>query len=54
MATSDIADHLGLTFETVSRILRGLKDARIIRLPTIEQIEILNLSALKDLCIWGR
>lgn len=50
MQRADIADYLGLTFETVSRILRRLKDARIISVPSVKQIEILNVSALEDLC----
>jgi CRP/FNR family nitrogen fixation transcriptional regulator len=50
MQRSDIADYLGLTFETVSRILRKLKEARIIRLPSIKQIEVLDLGALEDFC----
>jgi len=50
MQRSDIADYLGLTFETVSRILRKLKDARIIRLPSTKQIEVLDFAALEDLC----
>jgi CRP/FNR family nitrogen fixation transcriptional regulator len=50
MQRNDIADYLGLTFETVSRILRKLKDAGIIRLPTIKQIEVLDLGALQNLC----
>ncbi|MDP1729631.1 MAG: helix-turn-helix domain-containing protein [Devosia sp.] len=50
MQRSDIADYLGLTFETVSRILRKLKDARIIRLPSTKQIEVLDFGALEDFC----
>ncbi|MET3901251.1 CRP/FNR family nitrogen fixation transcriptional regulator [Devosia sp. UYZn731] len=50
MQRTDIADYLGLTFETVSRILRKLKDARIIQLPTIKQVEVINLPALERLC----
>ena len=50
MQRADIADYLGLTFETVSRILRKLKDRNIIRLPSVKQIEILNLGALEELC----
>lgn len=50
MQRSDIADYLGLTFETVSRILRKLKDARTIRLPSTKQVEVLDFAALEDLC----
>lgn len=50
MQRNDIADYLGLTFETVSRVLRKLKDARIIRLPSIKQVEVLDLAALEELC----
>lgn len=50
MQRNDIADYLGLTFETVSRILRKFKDAHIIRLPAIKQIEVLDLAALRDMC----
>ena len=47
---NDIADYLGLTFETVSRILRFLKDQGMIRLRSVTQIEILDLGALQDMC----
>ncbi len=50
MQRSDIADYLGLTFETVSRILRKLKDAKVVRLPSTKQIEVLDFVALEDLC----
>jgi CRP/FNR family transcriptional regulator, nitrogen fixation regulation protein len=50
MQRSDIADYLGLTFETVSRILRILKDADLVRIPRIDQIEVLNLAGLQEMC----
>lgn len=50
MQRSDIADYLGITFETVSRILRALKDHGVIRLRSISDIEILDLAALQDMC----
>ena len=50
MPRNDIADYLGLTFETVSRILRIFKDQGLIRLHAIGDIEILNPEALSDLC----
>lgn len=50
MPRNDIADYLGMTIETVSRTLRFLKDAGIIRLRSIVDIEILDHTALDDLC----
>lgn len=50
MQRNDIADYLGITFETVSRILRVLKDQGAIRLRSISDIEILDLAALQDMC----
>lgn len=49
MQRNDIADYLGLTFETVSRVLRVLKDRRIIRLKSVDCIEILDADALANL-----
>jgi CRP-like cAMP-binding protein len=50
MQRYDIADYLGITFETVSRILRVLKDQGVIRLRSISEIEILDITALQDMC----
>jgi CRP/FNR family nitrogen fixation transcriptional regulator len=49
MQRNDIADYLGMTFETVSRVLRVLKDRRVIRLNSVEQIEVLNFDDLAAL-----
>jgi CRP/FNR family nitrogen fixation transcriptional regulator len=49
MQRNDIADYLGITFETVSRVLRVLKDRAIIRLKTVDCIEILDAAALATL-----
>ena len=50
MQRNDIADYLGITFETVSRILRTFKDQGIIRLKSISEIDILDQTALEDMC----
>lgn len=42
MQRNDIADYLGITFETVSRSLRVLKERGVIRLNSISQIEVLD------------
>ena len=49
MQRNDVADYLGLTFETVSRALRVLKDDGAIRVPSISQIEVLDHAALESL-----
>lgn len=50
MQRNDIADYLGITFETVSRILRCLKEQHIVRLKAVNEIEILDHEALMDMC----
>jgi CRP/FNR family transcriptional regulator, nitrogen fixation regulation protein len=49
MQRNDIADYLGLTFETVSRVLRVLKDQAIIRVQSVERIEVLDADALASM-----
>lgn len=49
MQRNDIADYLGLTFETVSRVLKAFKDAKMIRLPMVSQIEVLDWTGLRSL-----
>jgi len=46
MSRSDIADYLGLTKETVSRVLAELKRKRLIRLVTLNRVEILDRDGL--------
>ena len=46
MSRSDIADDLGLTKETVSRVLAQFKRKRLIRLVTLNRIEILDRAGL--------
>jgi len=47
MSRADIADHLGLTIETVSRVLTRLRKRRIIGLPSSKHIVLLKRRALE-------
>ncbi|CAO3402557.1 helix-turn-helix domain-containing protein [Azospirillum sp. 11R-A] len=49
MGRSDIADHLGLTTETVSRTLTKLKSSRLIRILVGGKLDLLDRDALADL-----
>jgi CRP/FNR family transcriptional regulator len=42
MTRTDIADYLGLTIETVSRVLSRMKAKGLVRLPTLHSFEIVN------------
>jgi CRP-like cAMP-binding protein len=46
MSRCDIADHLGLTVETVCRLLSAFKRRRLIAAPTAHRIELLDRPAL--------
>lgn len=48
MQRNDIADYLGMTFETVSRVLRVLRDRDLISVPSVDSIEVLDSQALAD------
>jgi CRP/FNR family transcriptional regulator, anaerobic regulatory protein len=49
MSRSDIADYLGLTIETVSRVLGQLKAREIIDVPTVNRIVFTDREALEDI-----
>lgn len=49
MSRHDIADYLSLTMETVSRTLSVLKAARVVTAPSLHQLELRNLAALRAL-----
>jgi len=49
MSRSDIADYLGLTKETVSRVLSAFRRDRLIRLNAVDMIEIVNPAGLEQL-----
>jgi CRP-like cAMP-binding protein len=48
MTRQDIADYLGLTIETVCRILTALKQQRLIVIPNRRTINICDLAALRQ------
>jgi CRP/FNR family transcriptional regulator, anaerobic regulatory protein len=49
MSRSDIADYLGLTKETVSRVLSAFRRDRVIRLRAVDEVEIVDRDALEIL-----
>jgi CRP/FNR family nitrogen fixation transcriptional regulator len=50
MSRNDIADYLGLTIETVCRVLSGFKRAGAIAIPSPHRIELRLREALKAVC----
>jgi CRP/FNR family nitrogen fixation transcriptional regulator len=48
MSRRDIADYLGLTIETISRVLTQLEQERLISMPTTRHIIVRNPAALRD------
>ena len=49
MTRSDIADHLGLTTETVSRIFGQLRSRRVIQLKGASEVAVKDIDALEEL-----
>lgn len=50
MSRLDIADYLGLTIETVSRVFAKLKASGLVNLPSVRSIEIRDHAAMRSLC----
>ena len=48
MSRSDIADYLGLTKETVSRVVSQFKRDRLIRLERLNRVEVLDARSLRE------
>jgi CRP/FNR family transcriptional regulator len=49
VSRSDMADYLGLTTETVCRVLSSLRLAGVIDLPTAQRLRLLQHTTLKDI-----
>lgn len=49
MSRADIADHLGLTIETVSRTVTQFRQRKLIELADRNQIRVLDVEALEEL-----
>ena len=49
MGRGDIADHLGLTMETVSRTFTKLRQQGLIALPHLNVVEVLDCEGLQKL-----
>ena len=49
MSRQDIADHLGLTIETVSRTINALKRNGLIEMPAPDQVRVTDLEGLSRL-----
>lgn len=50
MSRQDIGDYLGLTIETVSRVLSRLRDKGVLRFHGLRQLEIRKPEALRSMC----
>ena len=51
MPRHDIADYLGLTLETVSRMFAELKEAGTIRLESARRVHLVDMNKLEDMAI---
>ena len=49
MSRTDIGDYLGMTIETVSRVISSLRSKGIIRLRSQRTVEILKPQALRGM-----
>jgi CRP-like cAMP-binding protein len=53
MNRSDLADYLGLTPETVSRVLRHLREDGAIELPSVNRVLVLDRARLEEMAESG-
>lgn len=50
MSRRDIADYLGLSVERVCRVLSLFAQAKLIAIPNVSQVKIVDVTALKAIC----
>lgn len=53
MSRQDVADHLGLTIETVCRVLSKLRRSRVIAIPNLHQLRVYDTDGLRALAERG-
>ena len=53
MPRADIADYLGLTVETVCRVLSCFSELKVISIPNVNRIEVIDAHALETIFLEG-
>jgi CRP/FNR family transcriptional regulator, nitrogen fixation regulation protein len=53
MSRADVADYLGLTVETVCRVLSRFTELKLIAIPTVNQIEVIDMHAVETIFLEG-
>jgi len=53
MPRADVADYLGLTVETVCRVLSRFAELKLIAIPNVNQIELIDMHALETIFLEG-
>ena len=52
MNRQDMADYLGLTIETVSRVMTDLKRSHLVTLPELHEFAITNMERAHEVAGW--
>lgn len=53
MSRIDVADYLDMSVQSLSRELLDFADARLISIPNIRQVEIIDVTALEEIAEAG-